>query len=277
MFRSNFLFDYVDIVFTRCPPDTKNPERFLFYLSTLVITFRINFSKKKLYKCTWMIFLLLKKNVGFFEAERYPVDINDNREGRIKGGGEGGSCVVLFVTSRRLHWRDSRQDPRHLTSLPHPPASSCFFSISFPPCLSLAGPPFNGPFFRVLRRYSRKTPPRDGHPDRRWPMEIPPPAPVDRIVASNCFGGARCIGPRKSGLCPPWRGPPGRGHATSACWSSVSEAMVARCRASDLLYTYDFEVINSWRPLLCGANFRFFIWSMILKDRFSIEFEIWNY
>lgn len=50
-----------------------------------------------------MIFLLLKKNVGFFEAERYPVDINDNREGRIKGGGEGESCVVLFVTSRRLH------------------------------------------------------------------------------------------------------------------------------------------------------------------------------
>lgn len=48
-----------------------------------------------------MIFLLLKKNVGFFE--RYPVDINDNREGWIKGGGEGESCVVLFVTSRRLH------------------------------------------------------------------------------------------------------------------------------------------------------------------------------
>ena len=49
---SGLISCYVDIVFTRCPPDTKNPERFLFYLSTLVITFRINFSKKKLYKCT---------------------------------------------------------------------------------------------------------------------------------------------------------------------------------------------------------------------------------
>lgn len=62
------------------------------------------FQLTKLYKCTWSFYESpFQENLGFFE--RYPVDINDNREkarkGRVKGEGEVGG--VLFVTSRRLH------------------------------------------------------------------------------------------------------------------------------------------------------------------------------
>lgn len=62
------------------------------------------FQLTKLYKCTWSFYESpFQENLGFFE--RYPVDINDNREkarkGRVKGEGEVDG--VLFVTSRRLH------------------------------------------------------------------------------------------------------------------------------------------------------------------------------
>lgn len=97
-----------------------------------------------------------------------------------------GVVRALFVTSRRLHWRDSRQDPYASSSHPRFSCSSCL-SFSF---LSLS------PVLHSMDRSSGSyggTHAKRRHVtgirivDDRWRF-----LPVSRTGStSNCFGGAR--------------------------------------------------------------------------------------
>lgn len=101
---------------------------------------------------------------------------------------------VLFVTSRRLHWRDSRQDPRHLTSSSHPPSSVFFLLllVFFSPSPSLSR--WSSIQWTVLQGLTAVLT-QNAATWRASGSSMTDgdssPCPLDRIVASNCFGGAR--------------------------------------------------------------------------------------